>query len=386
MFLRRTTHYILTLLLWPLALITFCLSGIVWLMQAVRFIDFIINRGLSVEDFLYLTMLLLPSLLTYILPIALLIAVIFIYHKLISESELIVMQAGGCSRWQLARPAMLAGVMVAAITYSFTLYLLPLSNREFRDMREFLKENYASVLLQEEVFNHPVEGITVFIRSRDETGKLRGLLVHDSRNRSNTITMMAEKATLVQTASGPRFMLENGIRQEMRDGSLSWLNFESYNLDLSYYTKQNLNRKREETELFTSELWRKVALMRVQGAKLDVGDIAELHRRITWPLMSIVLATFAVACLTGGQYGRRGMWKKLCATAACSLIIVVLFFGLLTMINEHLYSLLIIYGYFVMLAVLIIALFYKISIKPNMLHLHCCIAATIFVELIVKSI
>src|SRR5271154_4362240 len=97
-------------------LITFSLTSIVWLTQALRFIDFIVNQGVSVVIFVKLTLLLIPSLVLMILPPSLFCAVMFVYNKLKTDSELIVMQAAGISRWRLAIPAMqvAAGVMLVA--------------------------------------------------------------------------------------------------------------------------------------------------------------------------------------------------------------------------------------------------------------------------------
>ncbi len=335
------TRYILGLLLWPTMLITFTLTSIVWLMQALRFVDFIINRGLSVADFLYLTLLILPSLLTMILPIALLIAVVFIYYKLSTESELVVMKAAGLSRFELSYAAMIAGGIVMITTYLFTLYLLPSANRQFRDMKEFLRDNYASVLLQEEVFNHPVDGMTVFIRERAETGKLGGILVHDNRNPKAPITMMAEEGVLVQTPSGPSFKLEKGVRQERRDGRVSWLNFDNYNLDLSYYTKKKMNRELDESERYFTDLWNTEGLSNKQKREMH----AEAHRRITWPWFAFLLSLTAVTAITGGEFNRRGMWKRVTGTAFMSTAIVIGYFTLGNAIVKYPYLTVLLYLY-----------------------------------------
>jgi lipopolysaccharide export system permease protein len=338
---HRTTRYVLGLLFWPFLLVSASLTGIIWLMQALRFVDFIINRGLSVTDFLYLTALILPALLSLILPIAVLIAVVFTYHKLYTESELVVMQASGMSRLQLARPAMVAGLLVTGATYLFTLYLLPLANRQFEDMRDFLRDNYASVLLQEEVFNHPVDGMTVFIRERSDTGKLKGVLVHDNRDPDTTTTMMADEATLVQTPSGPRFLLENGIRQEKRNGRLSWLNFASYSLDLSYYTKRNLNRERAEDEMFVSELLHE----RHAGTEASARYRAEAHERLVWPWSGFALSLLAVAIMTEGQFNRRGIAWRLVVVGAVSLVGVLGIIGLQNTLTKHAALTPVLYGY-----------------------------------------
>ena len=59
----RYILYLIQHLAWPTLVITASLTGIIWLTQALRFIDFMISRGLSAGDFMYLTGLMVPSLL-----------------------------------------------------------------------------------------------------------------------------------------------------------------------------------------------------------------------------------------------------------------------------------------------------------------------------------
>ncbi|TAF14924.1 MAG: LptF/LptG family permease [Alphaproteobacteria bacterium] len=367
---RLISRYIAGLLLWPSLLIAFSLTGIVWLMQALRFVDFIINRGLSVGDFLYLTMLILPSLLNMILPIALLIAVIFVYHKLYAESELAAMQASGLSRWQLARGALWGCAVVLLITYAHTLYLLPTANRKFKDMKEFLKDNYASILLQEQVFNHPADGVTVFIRQRLEDGKLQGILVHDNRNPEVTVTMMADEATLTQTAAGSRFLLTHGIRQEMRNRQITWLNFDRYTLDIRFFTQKSMQRERGESEQYISELFH-------DGGNDDVLQrnkrYAEGHQRILWPWFSFALPLVAMALLISGEFNRRGMWKRLAVIAGASLAQLLAFFGLINLMVKTPFLVVVSYGFVLVLIVgsIIILTRAHLWVKQPPEHMAC---------------
>src|SRR5579872_3796446 len=218
----RYSNYIARHLVHSTLLITFSLTSIVWLTQALRFIDFIVNQGVSIVIFLKLTALLIPSLVLMILPPALFCAVLFVYNKLKSDSELVVMQAAGLSRWRLSIPAVQVAALVTLIGYVIAFYLMPVSYGRFRDMQAYLRNNYASILLEEGVFNNPVEGLTVFVRERDADGILHGILVHDNRVPEEAITMMAEVGKLVDTPQGPRFLLQNGNRQEMRNGKISF--------------------------------------------------------------------------------------------------------------------------------------------------------------------
>ena len=63
----------------PFVLVAFGLTAVIWLSQSLRFIDFIVNKGLSLGIFLYLGMLLMPSFLGAILPIALFCGLLFVY-------------------------------------------------------------------------------------------------------------------------------------------------------------------------------------------------------------------------------------------------------------------------------------------------------------------
>ena len=85
------TRYLLSQLTLPVLIATLAFSGAVWLSQSLRFVDLIVNKGLPVTTFLYLTLLLFPSLLTVILPVALFSAVLFVYHRLLLESEVTAM-------------------------------------------------------------------------------------------------------------------------------------------------------------------------------------------------------------------------------------------------------------------------------------------------------
>jgi lipopolysaccharide export system permease protein len=319
------SKYIARHLVHSMLLITFSLTSIVWLTQALRFIDFIVNQGVSIMIFLQLTILLIPSLLLMILPPALYCAVLFVYNKLKMDSELIVMQAAGLSKWRLGMPAIQVAAFVTLLGYFIALYLLPVSYTRFKDMQSFLRNNYVSILLQEGVFSTPVNGLTVFIRERDRDGILHGILVHDNRAAEAPVTMMAEEAKLVETPQGPRFLLLNGNRQEMRDGKLSFLTFDNYTMDISLYTQQIRTRPPDALELFVTQLLRHDDKLTPQE---NQKRFAEGQQRLIWPAYSLTLTLVALAILLSGQFNRRGHWQRIALAVVCCMAILFTAVGL----------------------------------------------------------
>lgn len=329
---ERYNIYIMRMLAHSMLLITLSLTSIVWLTQALRFIDVIVNQGVSILIFLTLTVLLIPSLLIMILPPAMLCSVLFVYNKLKMESELVVLQAAGLSKWALARPALIVAGVTTLIGYMIAFYLQPVTYREFKEMQFFLRNNYASILLQEGVFNSPVNGLTVFIRERDKDNILYGILVHDNRTPDKSITMMAEEGKLVQTPGGPRFLMVRGNRQEIQNGKLSFLNFENYTLDISLYTQESGRRYRDPQEMFVHELF---APDETASEQELMKRKAEGHQRLVWPAYSLCVALTALAVLLASEFNRRGHWRPIAIAVALAVFMLFGAVGLRGMIANH---------------------------------------------------
>lgn len=294
------------------------LTGIVWLTQALKFIDLIVNRGLDVSTFIYLSSLLIPSLLLVIIPIALFVSVLMTYNRLISDSELIVMKSAGLSRLDVTKPALIVAATIALFGYLISLYLLPASYREFKETQAFIRDNYASVLLQEGVFSTPTSGLTVYIESREDNGMLKGILVHDSRSSETSITYMAQEGRLTNSANGAQFELINGSMQETNkeSGNLTFLNFESYPFDLSSFTNKANTRRRTPEERYIFDL----LAPQESDIKFRNKLLAEGHNRIIWPLYGIVLTLIALASLLSGQFNRRGNWKRIVSATVIGVV------------------------------------------------------------------
>src|SRR5438067_1841222 len=136
------TRYILRQCLSMMVFVTAALSAAVWLAQSLRLVDLIVNRGLAIEVFLYLALLILPRFLDIVLPIGAFIAVLFVFNRLTSESELVVMRAAGVSPLSLARPVLILAGIACLMLLSLSAYFLPASNREFKDLQFEIRNRF----------------------------------------------------------------------------------------------------------------------------------------------------------------------------------------------------------------------------------------------------
>jgi lipopolysaccharide export system permease protein len=305
-------RYILRQLLLITVFVTIALTLAIWLTQSLRLIRLIVNHGLSFSTFLELTVLLLPMFLLIILPIALFLAVLYTYNRLLMDRELIVMRSTGMSNLALAKPALFMSAMLSAIVMVLSFYLVPAAFRQFSDAQNAIRSNFAAVAIQEGRFNSFGEQFMVYVRERSKDGDLTDILVQDNRNPAKPVTMMARRGAFINAEGGPRVVLFNGRRQEYtrKTGRINELSFDRYSFELGEIYKNTPNRWLQPSERSISQLLNPDPTSqndRAYRKKL----IAEGHNRIVTPAFPIALTLIALVCLLFGEFNRRGQMKRI---------------------------------------------------------------------------
>jgi len=302
-------RYILRQCFGVMVFVTAALSAAIWLAQSLRLIDLIVNRGLSIEVFLYLALLILPRFLDIVLPIGVFIAVLFTFNRLTLESELIVMRSAGLSHLELAKPVLILAGIAFLVLMSLSAYFLPASNRAFKDLQFEIRNRFVASLLQEGTFTTISDKLTIYIRGRDERGELVGLLINDNREPQRPVTILAERGVFADTPAGSRIIMVNGNRQQFdpETRKLSLLTFDRYTLDLDSLHDAPVVRFREAQERFLDELFFPPA---DTDPALRLGLIIEAHQRILIPLSALSFSLIPLACLLPGEFNRRGQLKR----------------------------------------------------------------------------
>ncbi len=299
-------RYILRQLGLSLIAVTVALVALIWLTQSLRFVELVVNRGLTLRTFLELTGLLIPNFVAVILPITTFMVVQFVYQRLSGDRELTVMRAAGLSPWTLSRPGLSLAVLVMAASFVLNIWVVPNSYAAFRQFQFEIRNRVAAFLLQEGVFTQMSDDLTVYVRSRDADGTLRGILVDDDRNKNAHATILAERGRLLATSGAPRVVLYNGTRQEIdhQTGRLNVLSFAENTIDLTQTDHTDEQRFRDATEMSIDEL-----LHPPPGlvADRDRGKLlAEANRRLATPLTCLGFTMVALVSALAGGFRRHG--------------------------------------------------------------------------------
>jgi lipopolysaccharide export system permease protein len=301
----RLDRYVLRQLLGALIAVTTALVALIWLTQSLKFVELVVNRGLSFRVFLQLTSLMIPGFVAVILPITTFVVVQFTYQRLTGDRELTVMRAAGLSPWALSRPALMLAVISMAAGLVLNIWIVPASSEAFRRYQFEIRNRVAAFLLQEGVFTAISDQLTVYVRARDQDGTLRGILVEDDRDPNSHATILAERGHLSTTGNTPRVLLDNGSREDIdpKTGRLDVLTFAQDTVDLSTANKNDEQRLRDVNEMSMHELLHPDASVPPR----DYGKLAvEAHHRLTQPLTALSFSLVALAAVLTGSFHRHG--------------------------------------------------------------------------------
>ncbi len=302
----RIDRYVFRSLSLALLAVSAGLVALIWLTQSLRFVELVVNRGLSLRVFLQLSSLQIPYFLSVILPITTFVVVLFLYQRLSGDRELTVLRATGLSPFALARPALALALLAMIFCYGLNLWLVPLSSAAFRQYEFEIRNRVAAFLLQEGVFTPVSDALTVYVRAREPDGLLRGILIEDSRDPNNPATILAESGRLIGSGAVPRVVLYNGSREELdrQTGRLDVLTFAENTIDLTEATHGGTQRFRDINEMSLGEL------LHPRPGEVSARDLPKLRmeafRRLATPITAVSFALVALVAVLQGSFRRYG--------------------------------------------------------------------------------
>ncbi len=332
----RFDRYLLGQLVIAGIFVSVVLVCIIFLTQSLRFLELVIGSGAMGAAFWTLTFLALPRFFEIILPISLMASVLFVYHRMTMDSEIVIMRAGGASPMTLARPALLLAAVLTVFLWLMTTWLAPVALSKMQRLQEIVRAQYSAVLFREGVFNQVGDDITVYVRDRLDNGELRGLLIYDKRDVNPWPVMItAQRGALVNAQDGQKVLVYDGSRQEFNRErqTLTRLDFERYTVELPE-SGPIRQRWREPDERTLFEL-----LNPDPNVQRDLENtqefITEAHRRIISPLLAPALTMIALVCLLLGPIDRRGQGRRILAGVVGAVLIESLYLSAFNLSRNH---------------------------------------------------
>ena len=319
-----------------LTLILLSLTGVVWIATALKQLNVVTGEGQEAWQFIKMTLLAIPNLMAIIAPVALLIAALHTLNKLNGDSELIVMTASGATVWYFAKPLLLLAIIVSAGVMVFNLAIMPWSARALNEMFVKMRTDLIGQALQPGRFSNPEPGLVFHIRDRDSrTGRIFGLVMHDTREEGQIATYLAEKGDVVKQGSDAFLIMIDGhiVRQSKDDPVPKIIEFERYVVDLVRFKPKDGVSDLRPRERFLDELLHPSARDLAQPPQV-VGKIrAELHDRLSAAIYPFAFVMIVIAAVGVAQTTRQNRAKSLVTAIVIAVAVRVGGFGAINLVS-----------------------------------------------------
>ena len=316
-------RYLLSQFLVMFGFFSLVLVLVYWINRAVRLFDQLIASGQSAMVVVEFTLLTLPGVVLIMMPLSAFAGVVYVTNRLQSESELVVMQAVGYSPWRLARPVLIFGLLVGALTSVLTHFLVPASLAELSKKRVEIADDVTAGLLTEGVFLHPAPGITFYIGEISPEGEVKNLFLSDARRADRRSTYTAQRAVVARDDTGPKIVMFDGMVQtyDRTTRQLTTTNFDNFTYDLGALIPISQIQRPLPRELPTSVLLAPTdeQVEATRGSRAAM--IYEGHLRFSRALMTVLAPLVGFSILMLGGFSRFGMWRQIVAAIFAILLI-----------------------------------------------------------------
>ena len=299
----------------------------------MRYIDLIINKGLSLSSYFWFVSLIAPKILALLLPLISFVAIIYTYQKLNSESELLIMETSGLSKLFLMFPAMLFGIIIALFLLFIEVYLSPSNYKTFKSFQSDLRNNFVMSSLEAGSFHNPIKGLTVYIDKASKDGVVENILIHDTRNKDIESTILAKRGILTNLENKTKVVVFNGTRYVFNHNNkkTSILNFSKYEFQIITEKKETVRFKQVEERSIKELFYPDVKISK----KIQNEFLAEAHKRLSSPFLVLFMCALGAFSVLFGEYKRKTLVNKI---ILCSFIAVMMQAIYISVMNKLTFS------------------------------------------------
>ena len=273
-------------------------SLIVWIIQAVNYLDFITDDGHDLVVYLNYTLLNLPKIIVRLTPLIFLISIYYVITNYEDNNELNIF-------WLFGIKKIIFLKKIIVFSFYLTLAIIFLNNALIpyfqKTARTFIQESnidFFPSLIKEKKFIDTVKGLTIFIEKNNSNYYENIFLKEDKVNSQRVI--IAKNGELINTNYEKRINLYDGKIIDIADKNILEFSFKSTSIDLSkYLTKSILDFKIQEKstiELFNC-YWNFFILKNVEEYfdvnncnRPAIGEIeSEFYKRIIKPFYVMII-------------------------------------------------------------------------------------------------
>ncbi len=316
----------------------FLLSVVLFIQQASRYADIFFSVNIPASLVFQLSFALIPSVIAFTCPMAILVGTIIGLSKMQGDSELTAIRAAGVGTMQIALPVVLLGAGLSLFAFFVNLKGVPFASGLVRNVALRTALLKLESPIEPGVFNSEINGYTVYVRDGDvESGQWRNIFIYNN-DRTGSATRLITASTgridsrTDETGETAELVLDDAMVTTIPAGAGRVVSETLGSFRFTIKTRRDeiikrLTQSRETTEeLGLSEL---AELARTAEGKERVEARILWQRRLLLSVTPLIFAFLGCALVLRFNRGGRGFGIFLA-------LVSLVGFYLLTLIGEQL--------------------------------------------------
>ena len=213
-------------------IICFSISAIVWVIQAVGFLDFVTEDGHSLYVYFLYSIHSFPKIISRVLPLVFFISLFYQINQYELRNELLIFWTIGVSKLHFIKIIIMFSLFFTILQIIFGAFIAPKSQDKARSYIRSSNIDFFPSLLQRGKFIDTVKNLTIFIMDEDSSGNYNNVFVKESFDNNNQ-SISVQESQVVYAKKG-KLRINNSRRYlELLDGKVIKKNFKKIN-DFSF--------------------------------------------------------------------------------------------------------------------------------------------------------
>ena len=225
--------------------ITFTIGLIVWIIQAVNYLDFVIDDGHNFKIYFLYNLYNFPKIIHRILPFVFAISIFFELIKYEKNNELLIFWTNGVSKKKFVKNLIYFSLLVMFIQILIGSFFSP--NNQFK-ARLILKNSnmdFLPNLIKQGKFIDTISGLTIFINHKTDNNSFKNIYIQEGAfvdfKESDSQIIYAKEGFLI-TEDKKLFRLLDGKVISNNNNKLMSFEFDKIDYDLSKFSSRSIKR------------------------------------------------------------------------------------------------------------------------------------------------
>ncbi len=267
-------------------------------------LELIVRQSASLSEIAAISAAILPNVLTFTIPMAVLVGILTGFGRMSSDSEAIAFRATGLSMVRLLVPVMTLGIIACAANLFVNVWAAPRTAARLRALRYEILAKQVSLEVTPRVFNESLANLVLYVQNAAREGyRWDGIMLADMTQPDQPRVTFARSGNLVTDEDNRNFVLtlakgSTHIVSPLSPDRYSFNTFDTTTISVPMPEAPAKNDKATLQEIPTRTIWND---MRAGIATYE--QRVEFHRRLALPFACIV---FTLAGLPLGVSTTRG--------------------------------------------------------------------------------